>query len=245
MEARTALQRHVQFFDMDGDGRISFDETRMGLNALGMTGAQNLLTRSLINGTFGKPTSGTFDVSIADIQKAIHPGDTGIFDKDGNFVKERFDRVWREFDKDRDGKLTEDEIAVMTDTNSTPRTFGRIATKGEFALLMTIAGQEDPTLGKRVITRERLQMFYDGTLFDQILAERTGDPATFHALPNGSAGVAAVARANGGPLAGPGAGAALGRDLLTGDPSRSPAVAPAIVGGMAATCPYLNRAGIP
>jgi peroxygenase len=239
MDVRTALQKHVEFFDFDGDGRISPDETRMGLNALGMTGAQNLLTRSLINGTFGPPTTGSQDVSVADIEKAIHPGDTGAFDANGNFDKPRFDRIWNDFDKNKDGKLTEDEIATMTDANSTPRTFGRVATKGEFKLLMNLAGQDDPKLG-RVVTRERLQAFYDGTLFDKIVAERTGMPADLqHSPASAGGGVASVARSSGGPLAGRASGAGMGSALLTDDPARSAAVSPAIVGAMAATCPYL------
>ncbi len=234
---KTPLQKHVEFFDFDGDARITPDETRMGLNALGMGGAQNLLTRTLINGTFGPPTTGSRAVGIKDIHKAKHAGDTGVFDKKGNFVQEKFDRIWRDFDTDKDGKLTEAEISRMTDANSSPRTFGRIATKGEFALLMNIAGQDDPVLKKRVVTRERLAALYDGSLFDKILAERTGFLKDEHAP---GAAVARLARTSGGPSAGAAAGAEMGRALLVDDRSRTPEAAAPIMGGMRLACPYIG-----
>ena len=55
-------------------------------------------------------------------------------------------------------------------------TFGKIATRGEFGLLMTLAkdGTAKGKDGKPVdtLSRERLQSFYDGTLFYELAAQR-------------------------------------------------------------------------
>jgi peroxygenase len=237
-EGMTALQHHVTFFDGNKDGVISVAETDAAMRALGLAPKTSTPTAVVINFGLAKDTTGSLlglKVSVPNIHQGKHAGDTDIYDEKGNFVPRKLDELWAKFDKDKDGQLTRAELDNMINVNAKDAGVkGKIAARGEFFLLLDLAGQPNAK-GEKVITKERLQAFYDGTLFPQIAAERAAmgkDPN--HGDVN--AGIAGAARHFGGIFAGAAAGAKAGEIATVGVNAVSALAAP-FVGAMKAVCP--------
>lgn len=171
-----ALVRHVLFFDVDGDREISFNECRKRLQELGLGGVSSAGIALVFNGFFGPKTNEGFAFTIRadEITKGLHRSDTGIFDKNGHMIQSRFDAVFARSDQNKDGALDDREIALMIERHKEETTGNRIS-KAEFEFLMRVG--QDRTVNfqgrsLRALSRERLQSFYDGTLFYQLAAER-------------------------------------------------------------------------
>ena len=168
--SRTALQKHVDFFDTDHDGKITLLETYQGLRRLGLGALRSALFGGVINAALGSPTSGTpsLTVDANHIEAGKHGSDTGVFDESGFFVKERFDRMLARYDGDGDGALDSEELARLFEGNRTDF-LGHLGSMAEFRLLLTLAGEDRN--GRKVLTRRRLEEFYDGSLFHQLADE--------------------------------------------------------------------------
>ena len=83
-QARTALQKHVDFFDRDLDGDIEWSETFEGCRALGIGTATSGAFATAINAALGLSTGGSlFTVKTATIHQGMHGSDTGIYDAKG------------------------------------------------------------------------------------------------------------------------------------------------------------------
>lgn len=173
----TPMQRHVAFFDTNHDGTLKLSETMKGLQRLGLGMFSSLPAAVFINGGLGPKTTGklSLDVNVKNIAAAKHEGDSSVYDAKGNFDHAKFDEMFVKYDSDRDGKLSTVEITAMQNERA-KTTFGKLATRGEFGLLMKLAS--DGTVkgkdGKPIdtLSRQRLQSFYDGTLFYELAAQR-------------------------------------------------------------------------
>jgi peroxygenase len=186
--ARTALQKHVDFFDTDGDGRITLFETYEGLRRLGLGAARSAVFGGVINAALGSSTSGapSLTVDASHIEAGRHGSDTGVYDHEGRFVKRRFDRLFARFDHDGDGALDREDLARLFERSRTDF-FGHLGSVAEFELLLSLAGEDRK--GRKVLTRKRLEGFYDGSLFyrlaDDVEARRAGARASlFLSLQN-------------------------------------------------------------
>lgn len=177
--ARTALQKHVDFFDTNRDGRITLAETYTGLRRLGVDVLRSAAFASVIHGALGPVTSRalTLDIDTARIQFARHGSDTGIYDKHGRFSPSRFRALFDRHDRAGNGALGARELSRMFSRNRTD-VLGHFGSRAEFGLLLEIAGEERD--GRRVLTRERLGHFYNGSLF-YTLAEEVAARRTWHA----------------------------------------------------------------
>lgn len=169
---RTALQKHVDFFDRNGDGQIRVWETYQGCRALGMgrllsTGAAVAINLAL-GIKSGSPWYKLLTIQTDGIHQGKHGGDTGIYDADGNFVQARFDAMFAQHDSNSDGALSEAEVEQMLVVNGGGQP--SLGSKAEFGLLMKLAGEDTPD--GRVLTRQRLEAFYDGSLFYQLAGEK-------------------------------------------------------------------------
>ena len=112
--ARTALQKHVDFFDRDLDGDIEWSETFEGCRALGISSVTSSAFATAINAALGTSTGGSlFTVKTATIHQGIHGSDTGIYDKKGNYVPEAFQALFTNYDRNRDDVLDEDEFDAL------------------------------------------------------------------------------------------------------------------------------------
>ena len=191
--ARTALQKHVAFFDRADDGMITWTDTYEGCRALGFSAPKSAALATAINGGLGTSTGGTtFTIKVANIQKGKHDSDTDIYDEDGNYVQKKFDALFDRFDTDNDNGISEDEFSVLYTRNYESAT-GSVISRFEFGLLMDIAGETRSTTSTwsacsywwcpsytsttsyKVLARSDLSGFYDGSL----LYELAGEEAPF------------------------------------------------------------------
>ncbi|MBM3461215.1 MAG: hypothetical protein FJX76_03845 [Armatimonadetes bacterium] len=182
VQNRTALQKHVDYFDADGDGQIPISETYNGLRALGLGRARATLAATLINTIMGPATSSSWlsptTIDIDNIHLGVHGSDSGVYDDAGNFVPEKFEEMFPRFDTNQDNALSGDELNAMRAANETDS--GSVAAKAEFDMLLRLAGQDQLTSDGhviRVMTRERMAQLYDGTLFHNLAAERAAQQA--------------------------------------------------------------------
>lgn len=169
---RTALQKHIDFFDRDGDGDIRVVETYQGCRALGMGRLLSAGAAVAINAALGvksgSPWHSFLTIRTDGIHHGKHEGDTGVYDADGNFVQSRFDAMFDLHDADKNDALDKPEIESMMAANGNGK--ASTGSKLEFGLLLKLAGEETPD--GRVLTRSRLQAFYDGSLFYQLAGEK-------------------------------------------------------------------------
>ena len=168
--SRTTLQKHVDFFDSDRDGKITFLETYQGLRRLGLGAARSVVFGGVINAALGSSISGTPSLTVdADhIKAGKHASDTGVYDGKGRFVQRSFDRMFDRYDEDRDGALDGEELVRLFEGNRRDL-MGHLGSMAEFGLLLHLAGEDRQ--GRKVLTRQRLKRFYDGSLFYQLADE--------------------------------------------------------------------------
>ena len=108
----------------------------------------------------------------AKIHQGKHSSDTDIYDVNGVFNQDKFNELFSKYDTDQDHALSEDELQGFFSRNFEDST-GSLASKAEFGLLLEIAGQDQVIADKqtRVLTRDTLSRFYDGTLLFDIAGE--------------------------------------------------------------------------
>ena len=168
----TPLQKHVSFFDFNGDGYVTVLEDYRGLRALGIDPVSATAFASAINAALGTSTVGypSLTISIFGIANAVHGSDTGIYDSQGRFVPEAFERLFDDWDRNGSGGLDPGELAARAiDDADLGDLFGITASVAEFGLLYAVAAEDGE------LTRGRMRAFYDGTLFYDLAEERAGE----------------------------------------------------------------------
>lgn len=167
----TALAKHVGFFDVNGNGKITVTESRERLGALGVDGIQGYAGAAAVNFVIASMVAGypALTIDLSQIQKSKHDSDSDIFDKDGHFDQAKFDELFARFDKNRDDALDGDEITDFL-TRNKESFFGSTLAKLELPILLRIAGEPMDVDGVEtsVLTKERLAKFYDGSLFYEL-----------------------------------------------------------------------------
>jgi peroxygenase len=169
----TALQRHVAFFDWNGDGYITVLEDYRGLRALGIDPVLASSFATAINGVLATPSRGfpSLTIDLRRIATGIHGSDSGIYDDDGNFVPEAFERLFRDWDRDGSDGLDPGELlARAVEDADLFDVFGVVTSGAEFGLLFVVAAEDGE------LSRARMRSFYDGTLFYVLAEEREGAP---------------------------------------------------------------------
>jgi len=165
---QTALQKHVGFFDMDSDGSVSTSEIIEGIQQLGGTGVKVYILAPVVSFVIGTMTRGypSFSTDLSNIKAGKHEGSSNVFDEDGNFDSGKFEELFEKFDTNKDGMLDGVELENFS-TRNAKTFFGRIVVKANWNLLLKIAGEDREVNGEttRVLTKERLGEFYDGSLF--------------------------------------------------------------------------------
>jgi peroxygenase len=113
------------------------------------------------------------------IHAGKHRSDTGVYDRKGRFSHPRFRRLFARFDADGDGALDGEELSRLCADNRADLV-GHLGSKAEFGLLLDLAGEERN--GRKVLTRGRLQRFYNGSLLyriaEEVAARRASEWAT-------------------------------------------------------------------
>lgn len=175
----TVLERHVSYFDPDGDGEISMAQTFRGLRKVGVGVVLSGLLTLLINAFLGYLTHGkpSLRVSVPDIARGKHPYDSGTFDERGELVEANFEALFSAptasppFDR-----LTRQEIrTLIVKRGDRKKPFGELGSLlsnwfsgREVQLLFCVAsdctklsprGEEQPAISRRTLRR-----FYEGHL---------------------------------------------------------------------------------
>ena len=175
----TVLERHVSYFDTDGDGQITMAQTFRGLRGIGVGTVISLLLTLLINSFLGYLTHGkpSLSISVRDIARGKHPYDTGSFNERGERDEQAFEALFSAptahapFDR-----LTQGEIRTMIVKRGDPKKpFGELGSVlsnwfsgREIQLLLCVAsdckkalpsGELEPAISRRTLHR-----FYTGHL---------------------------------------------------------------------------------
>ena len=171
----TPLQKHLQFFDLDGDGSISVSENIEAFRQLGRSGLKQYILLPILNFIFGTLTRGypSFSLDISNIKAGKHEGSSDIFDAEGNIDDSKFDALFSQYDINNDGALDKSEIESFIARNA-KTFFGRLAVKFEFPILLEVAGEDQEVNGttEKVLTKARPRRFYNGDLFYEIAERR-------------------------------------------------------------------------
>lgn len=179
----TTLQRHVSFFDDNGDRGVDVTECARGLRALGLPIGVSEVAAIAIVAPLSMQTRGSLlamNVDINRIQEGKHPGDTGILDKRGRFVASRFEKAFgarSTVDRNGDKAFTAAELTRMIQANreSFP---GYLAAIAEWQLLLALGADTVAVEGGRTVPAlsvARMKAFYDGTLFYRLAKEHAQD----------------------------------------------------------------------
>jgi len=175
----TTLQRHVSFFDDNGDRGVDVAECARGLRALGLAVGVAEAAALAIVVPLSLQTRGSLlamNVDIDQIQKGMHAGDTGILDKRGQFVARRFEKAFgarSTVDRNGDKAFTATELTRMINANRETLA-GYVAATAEWQLLLalgadTVAVEDGKTVP--ALSAARMKSFYDGTLFYRLAKE--------------------------------------------------------------------------
>ena len=175
----TTLQRHVSFFDDNGDRGVGVLECARGLRALGLPIGVAEAAALAIVAPLSVQTRGSLlamNVDIDRVQKGKHDGDTEILDKRGRFDARRFEKVFgarSTVDRNGDKAFTATELTGMINTNR--ETFaGYVAAMAEWRLLLALAADTSVVEGGETVpalSAARMKSFYDGTLFYRLARE--------------------------------------------------------------------------
>jgi peroxygenase len=170
----TVLQRHILFWDRDGDGIIHPWDVYTGFRELGFN-IPFSLGSLLIPVFFSYPTrlghswlpDPLLRIYVADINKAKHGSDSGIYDFDGNFNAERFDQLYDRFDSQGQGALSAHDMTALWKKNrcaADPAGWSFAAMEWWTTWLLLQKGG--------LVYKEDLRACYDGSLFWRIKEER-------------------------------------------------------------------------
>jgi hypothetical protein len=180
----TPLQRHLLPFDVDGDYRLSWSETRAGFRVVGLGSliATAVATAShVVMGFASSDRFGSWNISLARAEKARHAADTGAYAEalDAEALKAKVDGLMDRFDTDRDGWLRKPELRALVAANIAEepsrsplaRLVGGTASRMEFGVLLRLAGIEQPD-GTLAVDAQTLHDLYGGTLMYALLPDR-------------------------------------------------------------------------
>ena len=178
--ADTTLQRHVSFFDDNGDRGVNVAECARGLKALGLPIGVAEVAAFAIVAALSRQTRGSLlsmNVDIENAQQGKHDSDTGILDKRGRFNSRRFAKMFgasSAVDRNGDKVFTATEITRMVNANR-ETLLGSLVSLVEWQTLLAVAADTKAIEnGKAVpaLSVARVKAFYDGTLFYTIAKER-------------------------------------------------------------------------
>ncbi|KAJ7942894.1 Caleosin-related family protein [Quillaja saponaria] len=168
------LQKHVAFFDRNGDGVVYPWETFQGFRAIGCGYLLSMAASLFINfGLSGKTRPGKFPslllpIEVKNIHKAKHGSDSGVYDTEGRFVPAKFEEIFSKHSHAHHNALTSDELMAMLKENRVPKDYlGWLASYTEWKILYVLCKDKNGLL-----RRETIRAAYDGSLFVMMEKER-------------------------------------------------------------------------
>jgi hypothetical protein len=153
---RPPLLLHLDFFDRDGDGRISLVENYRGWRRLRF-GRLAAAVKALLSGYLFGGIMQRLTVDIQLIAAKRRPGNTGLYDTHGSVDSECLEKHCAHF-RARNGRLTFEEVMTLLRRYSTP---GRVSI-GQFRSLFAVCRRMNN--GARIVTEEQFRGLFDGSL---------------------------------------------------------------------------------
>lgn len=141
-----ALENHVAFF-ADNKGVLSFASIRDGMQKLKSSGFSSFMTATAVTGAMNIAVTGcpftSRTMTLGDAHKIVHPCDSGVFNKDGTFSAEAFEKLkgyaqpGKEFLSELDiTKMCQE--AAERDKAASLVWFYTFVSSGEWSLLLTL-----------------------------------------------------------------------------------------------------------
>jgi len=196
---RPPLNRHIDFFDTDGDGIVWPTDTIIGLHALGFSWSFAALIGIIGHLGFAHLTiyhPGLSDITslwtfiiyipwllwtyvpdpfmriyAKNLEFAKHSCSTNSWRKDGSFSEEAFDKIWEYSSAPNKDSLNYDEAMRMIKSYRHGLSDGTGLFKGpfEWSLLFWVVNPPD---GR--VTKEEVKWCFQGTLFQELVKRRQG-----------------------------------------------------------------------
>jgi len=168
----TALMKHVDFFDVDGDGLIGNAELYSRLRALGFSPLAALPSVAVFGTALGFMTNKkwfrNFSVDISNIARVKHASATQIYSPpDGALDAALKDSLFLQYDTNGDISLSMSEMNKLINDMAKSAS-GKIRSVGEIGLLYMLAGevrQLSDGSTERFISKVTWDKLYEGTLF--------------------------------------------------------------------------------
>ncbi|KAL9682611.1 hypothetical protein QQ045_014413 [Rhodiola kirilowii] len=168
--AEYEMKHHAHFFDRNNDGVVHISETIEGFKALGIGGVEAVAASTAIHVALsgftrpGEPFDAGFPIVVENIKLAKHTSDSGVYDKEGSFVPEKFEAIFAKHAHTRPNALNSSEVDELLTANRKPGDFKNwAAAAGEWKLLYRLGKDADGFL-----PRENIRNIYDGSFFYQV-----------------------------------------------------------------------------
>ncbi|XP_010552682.1 PREDICTED: probable peroxygenase 4 [Tarenaya hassleriana] len=169
------LQRHVAFFDLNGDGVVYPSETYKGFRSIGCGVPLSAFAAVFINVGLsrktrpGKKFSLKFPIEVKNIHLAKHGSDSGVYDKDGRFVEPKFEEIFEKHARTHPDALTSDELKQLLKANREPKDrAGWLAGFTEWKILYSLGKDKNGLLHK-----DTVRSVYDGSFFEHLKERRS------------------------------------------------------------------------
>jgi peroxygenase len=177
---KTPLQKHVAFFDQNGDDVIMPWETYKGFRDLGFGIITSSLGGFLINLFLSYKTQDswipnpTLPIYIKNIHRGKHGSDSGAYDHDGKIDAEKMRQLEETVKKVTHGKgiiTTKDEVTELSNSFKQESDLaGHTASKAEWTFLWIANGYK--------LDAEDIKASFDGSLFEAIAKRRADEKKT-------------------------------------------------------------------
>ena len=158
----SALGRHIELFDVDGDGRITSAEIHQVMLEMGFSKLTTAVVAPVL--AIALPSK------VDDLLRVRH-ADSASFSKDGRFDDAAFERWFTAADDDGSGGLTRFEL-MKSSLSLADGPISFIASTAEFQLMYTVVARDGQA------PKEALRDFFSGAFVDKILARRKAAAAT-------------------------------------------------------------------
>ncbi|CAM6115575.1 unnamed protein product [Calypogeia fissa] len=161
------LQQHVDYFDMNHDGKIYPWETYQGMRKIGFNVFISVLAMFFINFAFSYPTlpswipSPLFVIYTRNIHKCKHGSDSETYDTEGRFVPSKFEEIFSKYAKTAPDRMNFNELLNMTMCmQNAYDLFGWSANKLEWGILYWLVKDADGYCSK-----DAIRGVFDGSFF--------------------------------------------------------------------------------
>ncbi|KAL0945609.1 hypothetical protein HGRIS_014764 [Hohenbuehelia grisea] len=166
---RTALVKHVEFFDRDGDGIINPFDTFIGFRDIGFGAILSLIAVVVIHGAFSWVTWGWipdpfFRLKVKNMHRGKHGSDSETYTAEGDFDEKRFTHVFNRYTIAPHTHMSFSEGVRMIHGQRNPfDPFGWFAAAFEWFATYLMLWPHDGRMSKEDVRR-----VYDGSIFYEI-----------------------------------------------------------------------------